>query len=126
MSGSICDVYDTEVDKILELMTLLNDKARHRKLNYNDFEREIRDRFAAIGFTVDVNWYRFEAGGVEQDGAMPEVTVTGRVNKAFTFDPNQQVHEVTNNVLDLPGGGGVIKTDPETVKGLLSRGHKHG
>lgn len=121
------DLYDSEVSAVLDLMAELNDRAASREHNYGDFEREVRDRFAALGFTIDVNWYRFEAGGVEQDGAMPEVTVTGRTEQGFQFDPDRQVHEAVHDVLGL-GEEGWIKTDKETLRNFLegNGGHAHG
>lgn len=125
MTSNVLDIYDHEVLAIERVLGELNAKARDKKLNYNDFEREIRDRFAAIGFEVDVNWYTFSVGGVEQeDAAMPEITVTGRAEKT-DWDPDRQVHEAVNNILQLPGQDGWIKTSPEAV-GRLMRGKGRG
>ncbi|MCW2929905.1 MAG: hypothetical protein JWM19_867 [Actinomycetia bacterium] len=121
MTQNVLDTYDHEVEAILALLASLNERAKARRHNYGDFEREIREKFAGLGFTVDVNWYEFEVSGRKQDGAMPEITVTGRTDKDFTFDPDRQVHEVTSDVLGL-GDEGVIKTDKETVSRLLD-GH---
>jgi hypothetical protein len=127
VSADILDLYDHEVKQVIGLIEELNERAGARQHNYNDFEREIRDRFAKLGFTVDVNWYRFERDGVEQDGAMPEITITGRTDDKFQFDPDRQVHEAVHDVLGL-GEEGWIKTDPETVKRFLDGqgGHGHG
>jgi hypothetical protein len=126
--SDVLDLYDHEVKQVIGLMELLNEAARRGPLNYADFEREIRDRFARLGFTVDVNWYRFSVGGVEQDGAMPEITLTGRTDGKFQFDPDRQVHEAVHNVLELPGEDGWIKTDKETLRNFLdgNGGHGHG
>jgi hypothetical protein len=129
MSADILDLYDHEVKQVIGLMAELNDRAAARERNYPDFEREIRDRFARIGFLVDVNWYRFSVGGVLQDGAMPEITVTGRTDERFQFDPDRQVHEAVSNVLGLPGEEGWIKTDPDTLRNFMEGnggGHAHG
>ena len=128
MSADVLDVYDTEIDQILKVLERLQDRARHRRHNYNDFDREIREAFAEIGFTVHVNWHEFEIAGRKQDGAMPEVTVTGRTDPKFTFDKDRQVHEVTHNVLEIPGEDGVIKTDPDTLRNFMegNGGHDHG
>lgn len=129
MATDVLDLYDHEVEEILQLQLRLNEKARYGRHNYTDFEREIRERFAGIGFTVEVSWYGFAVGGQKQDGAMPEVTVTGRTDQKHVFDNDRQVHEVTHNVLGLPGeDAGVIKTSPETLKNFRERngGHGHG
>lgn len=126
------DLYDHEVLDILRVQQELNDRARDKRLNYNAFETEIRDRFAKVGFAVDVNWYRFGRerpdGTVAEaeDGAMPEITITGRTESAFRFDPDRQVHEAVHNILDLPGQEGWIKSDPAAVRSLMKEGHGHG
>jgi hypothetical protein len=129
MASDVLDLYDHEVEEILRLQLKLNDKARYGRHNFIDFEREIRERFAGIGFAVEVSWYGFSVGGQPQDGAMPEVTVTGRTDGKHVFDPDRQVHEVTRDVLGL-GEEGVIKTDPDTLKNFLEgnggHGHDHG
>lgn len=128
MSSDVADLYDSEVEKILQVQMRLNDRARHRRHNYNDFDREIREAFAEIGFTVEVNWHEFAVGSQKQEGAMPEVTVTGRTED-HVFDKDRQVHEVTRNVLGLPEeDAGVIKTDPDTLKNFMEGqgGHEHG
>jgi hypothetical protein len=127
VSQDVLEPYDHEVKAIIELLAELNARARAKSHNYNDFEREIRDRFAKIGFTVDVNWYTFAIGEVQQDGAMPEITVTGRTDGKFQFDKDRQVREVTDDILGT-GDEGVIKTDPDTLRNFLegNGGHGHG
>lgn len=127
--SDVLDLFDSEVKQIIELLAELNDKAKHRKLNYGAFEREIREKFGKLGFTVDINWYRYSVGGIEQVGsAMPEITVTGRTDDKFQFDPDRQVHEAVSNVLEIPGEEGWISTDKDTLKRFLGdqKGHGHG
>jgi hypothetical protein len=128
--SDILDLYDHEVKAVIELLAELNERAQAKQHNYGDFEREIRDRFAKLGFTVDVNWYEYALGEKKQDGAMPEITVTGRTDDKFQFDPDRQVHEAVHNVLELPGEEGWISTDPDTLKrfteGQGGHGHDHG
>lgn len=124
--ADVLDVYDHEVDQLMRIQARLTEKARYGRHNYIDFEREIRERYAAAGFTVEVSWYGFSVDGQPQEGAMPEVTVTGRT-APHVFDKDRQVHEVTSDILGL-GEGGVIKTDRDTVKNFLegNGGHGHG
>lgn len=123
----VLDVFDHEVDELMRIQQRLTDKARYHRVNYNDFDREIREAFAEAGFTVHVNWHKFSIDGQEQDGAMPEVTVTGRTDPSFVFDKDRQVHEVTHDILGL-GDGGVLKTDHETIRNFMegNAGHGHG
>jgi hypothetical protein len=123
--SDILDLFDSEVKAIMGLVAELNARARAKSHNYNDFEREIRDRFAKLGFTVDVNWYEYAIGGAKQDGAMPEITVTGRTDDKFQFDPDRQVREVTDDILGT-GDAGVIKTDPDTLRRFLDGQGGHG
>lgn len=105
------DIYDSEIDKIIAVQHTLQQRAGDKMRNYGDFEREIRERFEDIGFTVDVNWFSYALNGeVQAMSAMPEVTIIGRCDPKFAFDPDQMVHEVTSNVLGLPGDQGVIDT----------------
>lgn len=121
------DIYDSEIDKILGVQAKLQERARDRPRNYNDFEREIKERFEDIGFTVAVNWRNYALHGIVQAGsAMPEVEITGRCDPKFVFDPDQQVHEVTSNVLGLPGEEGVIRTDDGEAFKRLRAGDGHG
>lgn len=126
-STNVLDLYDTEVLKIEGVHLALQARARSKQLNFGDFEREIRERFAEIGFTVDVNWYRFSVNGAEQENAaMPEVTITGRT-APVAFDHDRRVHEAVHNVLELPGQEGWIKTSDAAAQRLLrgSDGRKH-
>ena len=126
MTADVLDVYDHEVDALMRVQERLTERARYRRHNFLDFQREIEEAFAEVGFTVHVNWHQFAIDGQVQDGAMPEVTVTGRT-APHVFDKDRQVHEVTRDILGL-GEEGVIKTDPETLKNFLegNGGHAHG
>ena len=105
------DIYDSEIDKILAVQHALQQRAKEKMRNYGDFEREIKERFEDIGFIVQVTWFNYAVNGVTQTlSAMPEVTITSRCDPKFVFDPDQMVHEVTSNLLDIPGDSGVIDT----------------
>jgi hypothetical protein len=123
--ADILDLYDTEVAQVIMVQRELTELAEARSHNYGDFERMAREKFAELGLTVDVSWYEFEIDGVKQDGAMPEITITGRTDTAFRFDPDRQVHEAVHNVLGLPGQEGWIRTDPETLRRFREGGHGH-
>ena len=129
--SDVLDLLDSEVKQIFEVTALLRQRASAKQHNYSDYQREVEDRFAEIGFTVDVSWYSygFEGSpGAMANSAMPEITITGRVVPK-AFDRDRQVHEVTSNILGIPGQEGVIRTDPETLKRFLGdqggNGHGH-
>lgn len=117
--------YDSEMKLITELHQELNYKFSTGLHNYNAVEREIRERFADIGFLVEINWYEFEKDGQHFDpkkAAMPEITVSGRVDRLEGFDHERMQHEIRADVLGF-GEGGVIKSDPDTFK--AEHDHEH-
>ena len=123
------EIYDHEIDEVSKVLATLQQRAKEGSRNYGDFEREIRDRFAEIGFVVSVTWHSYAIGKIVQTGsAMPEVTITSRTDPSFQWDPDRQVHEVTANILEIPGQEGVIKTDDGGVfkEFLKGEGHGHG
>jgi hypothetical protein len=114
------DVHDTEIDAIQRVLETLRNRSASQR-NYDDFQREIIDRFAQIGFVVDVRWYETTQKGV----LIPEINISGRTESGFVFDRDRQTHEVTNDVLGL-GDKGVIKVDRDTMKALESGSYKGG
>lgn len=129
MTTAAPDIADSEILEIEKVLTTLNQRARDKQRNFADFEREIRERFEDIGFVVTVSWYEFgregQVGAVP-GAAMPEVTISGRCERK-PFDHDRQVHEVTHNILGLPGQEGVIKTNTGAAgMSRLVKGHKHG
>lgn len=110
------ELYDHEVDQISKIWGELRQKHQKSYRNYGQVENEIKGRFADAGFAVAVNWFSYTIDGKQGEGASPEVTIIGRLDK-HQFDHDRQVREVTSNILDLPGQEGVIKTD--------GHGHQH-
>jgi hypothetical protein len=121
------DIADSEILGIERVLATLNREAADKSHNFEAFEREIRERFQDIGFVVTVSWYEFgrqgQVGAVP-NAAMPEITIVDRCERK-PFDHDRQVHEVTNNILGLPGQEGVIRTSTPGMKRLVE-GHKHG
>ena len=120
------DVHDSEINMIHEILNILRRRSASVR-NYDDFQREIIERFGQIGFVVDVRWYETDQPGV----LMPEINISNRTEKGFHFDRDKQVHEVTNDILGL-GEKGTIKVDKEMMKSLEDgsyksdqSGHKH-
>lgn len=112
-----CEVYDSEIAEIEGVLDRLNERARNGRVNFDAFDREIKDRFHQIGFKVNVTWYHSNVAETK----IPEITITDRTER-HEFDYDQQVHEVTNDILDL-GDKGVIKTDPAALE--AGKGHRH-
>lgn len=91
--------------------------ARHRQKSRRDidqFTRDLEEQINNAGFTCNVKVYDTNQEGVYGF----ELEITGRTG-ASVFDPDKQVWEVTNNILELPGQDkGFIKTDG-AAKALL-------
>lgn len=115
------DIYDSEIESVEGLLHYFQEKSRNGSVDYDAFQREIKDRFHAIGFIVDVVWYETNVKGV----IIPEIVIKDRTSSDFVFDRDQQVHEVTHNLLGL-NEGGVIKTSAEDLRALEAHAAKHG
>lgn len=119
MSSNI-EIMDSEIIRIEAVLKKLNEKQGKGGVNQEAFRKEIIERFAEAGFKVDVKWYTTNVEGVY----MPEIDIIDRIEGEF--DPDQMVHEVTNDLLGL-GEGGVLKTQT-TASGLHvvgGKGHGH-
>lgn len=115
------DMLDSEILEIERVYDIIRARSRG-SINYQHFQDEIKDRFADIGWVVDVVWYETNLAGVK----MPEIVFKRRVERKV-FDRDQMVHEVTSDILGL-GTGGVIKTDQGKVAALIDgsyRGQEH-
>ena len=111
------DLYDSEILQIEKVLAKLKEKAQHQ-VNYQHFQDEIKERFAEIGFRVDVSWWETNVDGLRQ----PEITIQARMER-HTFDRDRMTHEVTNDILDL-GEGGVIKTDKSQVAAMMDGSYR--
>ena len=108
---SAIDLYDSEILKIEQVLEQLNAEDVGKPRPLEDFVQKVTELFAKIGLVVDVKvWTAADNRGQEIAGTfIPEITITGRVDRKHEFDYDRQVHEVTNDLLDL-GEGGVIHT----------------
>lgn len=116
-----CEIHDSEILEIEKVIRALNERTHNgtKKVDYDAFDREIKERFQNIGFKASVAWWHTNIDGVK----MPEITITDRLS-AKEFDYDRQVHEVTNDLLDL-GEGGVIKSNPADFQKPTGHGHGH-
>lgn len=112
------DVYDSEINQIHKVLEVLRRRTASRR-EYDSVQREIIERFAEIGFKVDVRWYDTN----QDDVKVPEINISGRIDKGFVFDRDQQVAEVTGDLLGL-GEGGTIATDPAKVAAMMDGSYK--
>jgi hypothetical protein len=118
---SKCEILDSEILKIETILGILNRKVG-TSTNMEGFRQEIIDRFARIGFSVDVKTFSTNMPGTYSF----DVQINDRIEDQ-EFDHDQMVHEVTNDILEL-GEGGVIKTGTAAEAAMIREAskHKHG
>lgn len=113
-----CEVMDSELLVIEKVLEKINERQGKGGVNLEAFRKEIIERFAAIGFRVEVKVYTTDQEGLYWF----EIELADRL--AGQFDPDRQVHDVTHDILEL-GDSGVINTK-QTASGLhLIQGGKH-
>jgi hypothetical protein len=119
------NLYDEDFP-VLERVTKWMEGRQGTSMNLEDFRRTSIERFHDAGFIVDVKVFTTDEEGVYAF----DVEILDRVVREEEYDFDKQVHQVVNNLLELPDqDGGVIDTD-KSLKDLLARekemgGHAH-
>lgn len=101
------DVHDSETLRIEAVIRKLAER-QGKTVDLEGFRKEAVDRFLEIGFKVVVRVYTTNVPGVY----IPDIDIVERLT---AFDPDRQVHEVTQDMLEL-GEGGVIKTGGKVIE----------
>ncbi len=96
------------------------------RMNMEDFRRGAIEKFYDAGFKVNLKVYETDQPEVYAF----DVEILDRVQREQQFDFDKQVHQVVNNLLELPDqDGGWIKTDEALMRAereQRERGrHKH-
>lgn len=104
---SSIELNDTDILRIEPVLQVLNSRGPGQRRNLEDFRKEILERFGAIGLKTDVKVFEAETYGNEKIYVY-KIEIIGRYEGQF--DPDQQVAEVTADILDL-GTKGVISTN---------------
>lgn len=115
----LIELYDSEILAAEKVLERLHEKQR-KATNLESFRKEIIERFAEIGLSVDVKVWT-----TNQEGVFGfDVEIIGRT-EAIKWDPDRMVHEVRTDILDLlPNSekGQWIKSDAGID---MPPGHKH-
>ncbi len=101
---SFVELTDSDILVIAEVKRIVDAKAKRGSVDRDAHLNEIKDRFYKAGFRVEVKVWTTN---------YPELIVFEteiHERLAGEIDPDQMVHEVTKDILDL-GEGGVISTD---------------
>ena len=113
---SMVELNDSDILRLEGVFRRLQER-QGQSLNLDAFRREMVERFYDVGFRVDVKVWSTNVEGVYSFDIEIQERIEGK------FDPDRQVHEVTNDLLGL-GTGGVIKSEV-TPSGLIVPKHRH-
>lgn len=113
------DLYDSERIAINNVMAALGEKMG-ATVEGSAFQREVRDRFAEIGFVVRCDLWKDDDDPRDWDERpwIPSITLVGRTEKQGEFDHERMGHEVRSNILGKNQQGNVQRTQ---VAGGFSR-----
>jgi hypothetical protein len=116
------DIHDSEIIQIEKGPLAWARTKQFSRMELEDFRRTMVEKFQDIGFGVNVKCY---------DTDVPDVYAFDiEINRRLrgNFDPDQQVHEVVNNLAEIPEdeGKGWIKAD-EGMRAAeqAAKEHKH-
>lgn len=103
------DLYDSERIAINHVMGALADKIGKGGIEGSAFQREVRERFAEIGFVVRCDFYRDDDDPRPWDDRpwIPQITLVGRTEQQGEFDHDQMGHEVRSNILGKNAQGDI-------------------
>lgn len=110
------ELHDSDILRVEGVIAKLNEKSG-TWTDMEKFRQEIIGRFQDIGLSVTTRVYTTNVEGC----IAFDVDIDRRLEGEF--DPDRQVHEVTNDLLDL-GEGGVIKS--ADVLKMSEHQHGHG
>jgi hypothetical protein len=91
------ELYDSDIAKIAAGPVHYAQQRSGQSLEIDRFVRDLQEQFFECGFGVQVQVWTTEQEGVY--AFMVEI----QKRLGPTWDPDQMVHEVTHNLLDLPG-----------------------
>lgn len=122
-SGHV-ELYDSDLLKMEKGPLRWMQSKQGTAMDLEGFRRAAVEQFAEAGFEVNVKCY-----DTNQDGMFAfDVDIVRRVEAKFSFDYDKMIHEVTNNILEIPGQEkGFIKAPAgaEARKIAQMKPHKH-
>ena len=116
------DIHDSEILELEKIFADMRYRYAAKAFDLAEFDREARERCHRLGFAIDIIW-KDEVEPVRHSRTgrkVPVIEIVGRTEKAV-FDHDRKVHEVTRNILGLPGQEGIIKSDGAVAE----RPHTH-
>lgn len=113
MTDPMVDPYPSEMPKIKMAFAKLERIFVNTPMNdstVNQFHQAAAELFGEAGFEVDVAWDEVRQGGVATGLYLPEITISGRVEKLEETDHDRLKTEIQAGLAD--GKKGVV--DPNT------------
>lgn len=109
------DINDYELLKLEEINNWAAAQ-QGKSVPIDQFTKDLEEKFNEVGFTVEVKVYDTDQSGAYAFG----VEITGRTADS-QFDPDRMVHEVTSNLLELPGQDKGFIPSKEGIDRLVQR-----
>ena len=105
------ELYDSERLAISRVMDSLSQSIGTPREG-SAFQREVRDRFAEIGFVVRCDLKKDENDPRDWDDRpwIPDISIIGRTEKQGEFDHERMGHEVRSNIIGEKGRDSTQKT----------------
>jgi hypothetical protein len=105
------DLYDSERIAISGVMAALGQRIG-TGMEGSAFQREVRERFAEIGFVArcDLKKDMLDPRPWDDKPWVPDISIIGRTEKQGEFDHERMGHEVRSNILGKNEQGAVQKT----------------
>lgn len=105
------DLYDSDRIAISRVLGEISQKTG-TQVEGGAFQREVRERFAEIGFVVrcDLKKDMLDPRPWDDKPWMPDISLIGRVEAQGEFDHERMGHEVRSNILGKKGQDNVQKT----------------
>lgn len=114
------NLYDHEILKIEQGPLAWMQDRQWTQMDLEGFRKAVVEQFAEIGLDVRVNCWETDQPKVYAF----DVVIQKRNDRAAPWDPDRMVHEVTRNILEIPGQEpGFIKTD-KAMRDTQAR-HRH-
>lgn len=105
------DLLDSERIAINKVMGALGERM-YSNMEGSAFQREVRERFAEIGFVVRCDLMKDDADPRDWDDKpwIPQITLVGRTDAPGEFDHERMGHEVRSNIIGKKGQENVQRT----------------
>jgi hypothetical protein len=119
---SAIELHDSDILKIERGPYAWAQDQQGKSYDIDQFAKDLTEQFAQIGFGVVVQVWTTSQAGTWAFQVEIQRRLTGE------FDPDRQVHEVVNNILNLPGQEGWINTGEamkEHDRQQRDNGHRH-